>query len=154
MDVCAKVLQVLVCSLWGLGLTKMVLAVQKLLKMTNISIFDNLYTQKFISHSGCPGSGLTGTCLCSLWGLASPRWCWPSGKSWNQPYWTCQTAFVSTTLPKNVSLGLYLLTAYSWQSLVSRPHQDEPGCPKNVEINPPKHPKQLLFQQLCPKINP
>ena len=47
-----------------------------------------------------------------------------------------------------------LLTAYSWQSLVSGPHPDGPGCPEKVEINPPNHPKQLLFQQLCSKINP
>ena len=47
-----------------------------------------------------------------------------------------------------------MLTAYSWQSLVSGPHPDGPGCPEKVEINPPKHPKQLLFQQLCSKINP
>ena len=25
---------------------------------------------------------------------------------------------------------------------------------EKVEISPPKHPKQLLFQQLCPKTNP
>merc|ERR1712052_38724 len=62
--------------------------------------------------------------------------------------------FCSTTLLKNQSLVSSLLTAYSWQSLVSGPHPDGPGCPEKVEINPPKHPKQLLFQQLCSKINP
>ena len=49
---------------------------------------------------------------------------------------------------------LSLLSAYSWQSLVSGPHPDCPGCPEKIEINPFKHPKQLLFQQLRPKINP
>ena len=44
-----------------------------------------------------------------------------------------------------------MLTAYSWQSLVSGPHPDGHGRPEKVENNPPKHPKQLLFQQLCPK---
>ena len=57
-------------------------------------------------------------------------------------------------MPKNQSPGSSLLMAYSWQSLVSGPHPDGPGCPEKVEINLPKHPKQLLFQQLCPKINP
>ena len=47
-----------------------------------------------------------------------------------------------------------MLSSYSWQSLVSGPHPDGPGCPEKVEINPSKHPKQLLFQQLCSKINP
>ena len=47
-----------------------------------------------------------------------------------------------------------MLTAYSWQSLVSGPHPDAPGCREKIEIIPPKHPQQLLFQQLCPKTNP
>ena len=44
-----------------------------------------------------------------------------------------------------------LLTAYSWQSLVSGPHPDGPSCPEKVEINPPKHSQQLLCQQFCRK---
>ena len=55
---------------------------------------------------------------------------------------------------KKTSLRLSLLMAYSWQSLVSGPHPDGPGFLDKIEINPSKHPKELLFQQLCPKINP
>ena len=44
--------------------------------------------------------------------------------------------------------------AYSCQSLVSGPHPDGPGFLDKIEINPSKHPKELLFQQLYPKINP
>ena len=55
---------------------------------------------------------------------------------------------------KSSVLGFSFLMAYSWQSLVSGPHPDGPGCTEKVETNPSKHPKQLLFKQLCPNINP
>ena len=70
---------------------------------------------------------------------------------------TSQTTFVSTTLPKNQSLvmsGLRSSRNLSVHSLGSGLHPDGPGHPENVENNPPKHPKQLLLQQLFQKINP
>ena len=78
---------------------------------------------------------------------------WPEKIKINPPKHPKQLLF-HTTLPKNQYPGSSLLTANSWQSLVSGPHPDGPGHPEKVEINPSKHPKQLLFQQICSKINP
>ena len=50
--------------------------------------------------------------------------------------------------------GLRSFRYLSAQSLGSGLHPDGPRHPENVENNPPEHPKQLLFKQLCPNINP
>ena len=52
-----------------------------------------------------------------LWPWTWPRWSWLSGKTLNQPIFTCWTTFVTTTLPRNQALGVSLLSAYSWQSM-------------------------------------
>merc|ERR1711923_472733 len=58
----------------------------------------------------------------------------------------CPTTYCSTRRCATLALQA--------QSLVSGPHPDGPDHPEKIEINQPKHPKQLLFQQLCSKINP
>ena len=108
-----------------------------------------------INPLGCPCSCPTPGCLwCWTLPWTWPRWSWRSGNILIQPSFSSPTAFANTTLSRNQFLELSLLSSYSWQSLVSGPHPDGPGCPEKVEINPSKHPKQLLFQQLCSKINP
>ena len=60
------------------------------------------FFQKFTLW-GSPCSCPTPWCL---WGWTSPRWSWMSGKTLNQPSFTCWTTFASTTFPKNQSLGM------------------------------------------------
>ena len=52
---------------------------------------------------GHPCSWPTPGCL---WPWAWPRWSWMSGKTLNQPSFTCWTTFASTTFPKNWFLGM------------------------------------------------
>ena len=51
---------------------------------------------------GCPCSRPTPGCR---WPWAWPRWSWMSGNVLNQSSCICWTTFVSTTLPRNQSLG-------------------------------------------------
>ena len=60
------------------------------------------FFQKFTLW-GSPCSCPTPWCL---WGWTSPRWSWMSGKTLNQPSFTCWTTFASTTFSKNQSLGM------------------------------------------------
>ena len=92
-----------------LDFTQMVLAVRKHLEMAIIIILNNpeqpllmQFFQKFTLW-GSPCSCPTPWCL---WGWTSPRWSWMSGKTLNQPSFTCWTTFASTTFPKNQSLGM------------------------------------------------
>ena len=72
-----------------------------------------------INHLGCPCSCPNPGCLwCWTLPWTCPRWSWRSGNTLNQPSFSSQTAFANTTLPRNQSLGLSLLSSYFWLSLV------------------------------------
>ena len=111
----------------------MVLVVQKHLEMAIIIILNNpeqpllmQFFQKFTLW-GSPCSCPTPWCL---WGWTSPRWSWMSGKTLNQPSFTCWTTFASTTFPKNQSLGMSGLR--SSRNLLAPPtliRAGNPGCP-------------------------
>ena len=111
-----------------------------------------------INHLGCPCSCPNPGCLC-CWTLpwTCPRWSWRSGNTLNQPSFSSQTAFANTTLPRNQSLGLSLLSSYFWLSLVLDLFLDLTQMVLEVwkHLKPTHffHSQQPLLIQLCPEIN-
>ena len=84
----------------------MVVGVRKNIKPTQFYMLNNICSNNFahkIMFWGRPCSWPTPGCL---WPWAWPRWSWMSGKTLNQPSFTCCTTFASTTFPKNQFLGM------------------------------------------------